>query len=136
VGAGRLQTAGADAYATSKQCILAAAFAFARETPRLHFNAVEPGITPGTGLGREANAVLRFLFGQVLTLFPPFREYRSTPERAARVITNVLTNESGESGVYYDEKGRPMPGSSRARDVKFQDRVVTETRSLLSANPG
>jgi NAD(P)-dependent dehydrogenase (short-subunit alcohol dehydrogenase family) len=127
---------GADAYATSKQCILAAAFAFARETPRLHFNAVEPGITPGTGLGREANAVLRFLFGQVLTLSPPFREYRSSPERAARVITNVLAGESGESGVYYDEKGRPMPGSSRVRDVKFQDRVVTETRSLLSAIPG
>jgi NAD(P)-dependent dehydrogenase (short-subunit alcohol dehydrogenase family) len=34
---------GADAYATSKQCTLAAALAFARETPRLRFNAVEPG---------------------------------------------------------------------------------------------
>ena len=34
---------GADAYATSKQCTLATALAFARETPRLHFNAVEPG---------------------------------------------------------------------------------------------
>jgi hypothetical protein len=52
------------------------------------------------------------------------------------VITNVLTDESGASGVYYDEKGRPMPGSSRVRDVEFQDRVVTETRSLLSAIPG
>ena len=34
---------GFDAYATSKQAILAAAMAFARENPRLHFNAVEPG---------------------------------------------------------------------------------------------
>jgi NAD(P)-dependent dehydrogenase (short-subunit alcohol dehydrogenase family) len=41
---------GADAYATSKQSILAAAMAFARETPRLHFNAVEPGVNPTTGL--------------------------------------------------------------------------------------
>jgi len=31
---------GADAYATSKQCVLAAAMAFARETPRLRFNAI------------------------------------------------------------------------------------------------
>jgi len=30
---------GADAYATSKQCTLAAAMEFARETPRLRFNA-------------------------------------------------------------------------------------------------
>jgi NAD(P)-dependent dehydrogenase (short-subunit alcohol dehydrogenase family) len=40
---------GFDAYATSKQAILAAAMAFARETPRLHFNAVEPGVNPRCG---------------------------------------------------------------------------------------
>jgi NAD(P)-dependent dehydrogenase (short-subunit alcohol dehydrogenase family) len=43
---------GYDAYATSKQAIFAAAMAFARETPRLHFNAIEPGLNPTTGLGR------------------------------------------------------------------------------------
>ncbi|WP_204048558.1 hypothetical protein [Microbispora siamensis] len=43
--------AGFDAYATSKQCNLATVLAFARETPRLRFNAVEPGFNPGTGLG-------------------------------------------------------------------------------------
>jgi NAD(P)-dependent dehydrogenase (short-subunit alcohol dehydrogenase family) len=46
---------GGDAYATSKQCNIATAMAFARETPRLHFNAFEPGFNPGTGLAREAN---------------------------------------------------------------------------------
>jgi hypothetical protein len=55
---------GADAYATSKQCSVATAMAFARENPRLRFNAAEPGIDPGTGLGREANIVLRFLFAK------------------------------------------------------------------------
>jgi NAD(P)-dependent dehydrogenase (short-subunit alcohol dehydrogenase family) len=55
---------GADAYATSKQCVLAAAMAFARETPRLHFNAIEPGITPGTGLSRDAN------IGSALPVWP------------------------------------------------------------------
>jgi NAD(P)-dependent dehydrogenase (short-subunit alcohol dehydrogenase family) len=126
---------GADAYATSKQCCLATALAFARETPRLRFNAVEPGITPGTGLGREANIALRFLFAQILTLFPPFAQYRSTPSRAARVITKILTDESPKTGVYYDEKGERMLGSNLVRDPKFQDRVVSETRALLATVP-
>ena len=53
---------GFDAYATSKQAILAAAMAFARETPRLHFNAVEPGLNPTTGLGGgDVGAFVRFL---------------------------------------------------------------------------
>ncbi len=125
---------GADAYATSKQCILAATMAFARENRRLHFNAVEPGITPGTGLGNDANVVLRFLFGQVLTLMPPFSRYRSTPQRAARVITQIVTDESGKSGLYFDENGQPMLGSTLVRDHRYQDRVVAETRALLAAN--
>ncbi len=53
--------AGYDAYATTKQCELAAALELARETPRVHINAVEPGFSPGTGLGRDANAVVRFV---------------------------------------------------------------------------
>ena len=126
---------GADAYATSKQCLFAAALVFAREIPGLRFNSVEPGITPATGLARDANIVLRFLFGQVLTLLPPFSKYRSTPERAARVIAKILMDESGKSGVYYDEKGHPMLGSEQVRDLKFQDRVVAETRALLASAP-
>jgi NAD(P)-dependent dehydrogenase (short-subunit alcohol dehydrogenase family) len=126
--------AGADAYATSKQCNLATVLAFARETPRLRFIAVEPGFSPGTGLGRDANVVLRVLSKYVLSLLAPFIKYWSTPARAARVITNAVLNESGSTGVYYDEKGRPMLGSTLVRDPEFQDRVVAETRALLSTS--
>ena len=125
---------GMDAYATSKQCSLAATLALARETPRLRFNAVEPGINPSTGLGAP-NAFLRFLFGQIITRLPPFGRYRSTPQRAARVITNILTDGSVGTGVYFDENGKPMRGSALAHDPKFEDRVVAETRALLSAAP-
>jgi NAD(P)-dependent dehydrogenase (short-subunit alcohol dehydrogenase family) len=123
---------GLDAYATSKQCNLATVLAFARETPRLRFNAVEPGFSPATGLSRDANALLRALGKYVLSPLAPFIKYWSTPARAGKVITNVLLNESGETGVYYDEEGRPMLGSTLARDPQFQDRVVAETRALLS----
>ncbi len=127
---------GMDAYATSKQCTLATTLAFARETPRLHFNAVEPGVTPATGLARDGGAAARFLAKYLLPLLVPllmpFIKILSTPKRAARVITRILTDTSGKTGVYYDEGGQPMVGSARARDPQFQDRVVAETRALLA----
>src|ERR1700677_1991494 len=63
---------GADASATSKQCNLATVMVFARETPRLHFNAVEPGVNLTTGLGqRDANAFVRFLSKYIISLLVP-----------------------------------------------------------------
>ncbi len=123
---------GIDAYATSKQCILAAAMFLARENTRLHFNAVEPGITRGTSLGGEStNAAVRFIFDQLMSIIPPFSRYSSTPEKSAKVIAKVLVDETGQTGVYFDEKGRPMQGSDLSRDPAFQSRVVAETRALL-----
>jgi NAD(P)-dependent dehydrogenase (short-subunit alcohol dehydrogenase family) len=126
---------GFDAYATSKQCNLATVLAFARETPRLLFNAVEPGFSPGTGLSRDANVFLRFLAKYVLSPLAPFIRYWSTPARAAKVITNAVLNEAGVTGVYYDERGKPMLGSTLVREPEFQDRVVAQTRALLSTVP-
>ncbi len=123
---------GRDAYATSKQCTLAAALEFARENPRLHINAVEPGFTPNTSLGRGANAFVRFILQHILPLFAPYIKYWSTPNQAARVITKVLMNESGATGVYYDDEGNPMLSSQRVRDPTFTARVVSETRTLLA----
>lgn len=129
---------GFDAYATSKQAILAAALAFARETPRLRVNAIEPGLNPSTGLGgADAGALVRsiqrFVVPLLVPLLMPFVKILSTPKRAARVITKVLTDESGATGVYYDERGEPMAGSVQVRDPDFQDRVVAETRALLAS---
>jgi hypothetical protein len=125
-----------DAYATSKQAILAAAMVFARETPRLHFDAVEPGFTPATGLGRDSGAfvvfVSKYVIPLLVPLLMPFMKFLSTPKRAAHMITKILTDASAQTGVYYDEGGKPMQGSATVRDAKFQDRVVAETRALLS----
>jgi NAD(P)-dependent dehydrogenase (short-subunit alcohol dehydrogenase family) len=131
---------GADAYATSKQCNLAAVMVFSRETPRLHFKAVEPGVNVTTNLGvRDASASVRFLAKFILPLFVPllmpFIKVLSTPKRAAKVIAKILTDESDKTGVYYDEHGQPMLGSELVRDSKFAERVVAETRALLSTVP-
>jgi NAD(P)-dependent dehydrogenase (short-subunit alcohol dehydrogenase family) len=128
---------GADSYATSKQCTLAAALAFARETPRLRINAVEPGVNINTGLGgRDANTFAsRFIIPLLVAMLRPFMKFLSTPQRAGRVITKVLLNEPDRTGIYYDESGRPMQGSALVRDPEFQDRVVAETRALLASVP-
>lgn len=123
---------GIDAYATSKQALLASALAFAREIPRLHINAIEPGITRGTGLGSESvNKIVHFIFGHLMAIIPPFSRYSSTPEKSARTIVKILTDTSGKTGIYFDEKGVPMQGSILVRDTNFQDKVVAETRALL-----
>jgi NAD(P)-dependent dehydrogenase (short-subunit alcohol dehydrogenase family) len=131
---------GRDAYATSKQAIFAAAMAFARETPRLRFNAIEPGVTPNTGLGGDdvgafVHFVQKFIAPLLVPLLMPFIKFLSTPKRAARVITKILIDAAGQTGVYYGERGQQMQGSALVRDPAFQDRVVAETRALLSTVP-
>ena len=126
---------GADAYATSKQCNLAAVMVFARETPRLRFNALEPGFIPNTGLGRGGSVFMHVLLNYILPLLATFMKYWSNPKRAARVATKVLMNASSQTGIYYDDGGHPAQGSARVRDPEFQNRVVAETRALLSTVP-
>jgi NAD(P)-dependent dehydrogenase (short-subunit alcohol dehydrogenase family) len=123
---------GGDAYATSKQGNLATVLTFARETPRLRFNAVEPGFSPGSDLGRDANLPLRLLSKYVLSPIAPMIKYWSNPRTAAKVITKVLTGPATGTGGYYDETGKPMRGSAQVHDPAFQDRYVAETRTLLA----
>lgn len=99
--------------------------------PRLRFNAVEPGFSPGTNLGRGSSVFLRLLAKYVLSPLAPFIRYWSTQKTAARVITRLLTDDSARTGVDYDERGRPMTGSTLVRDPEFSGRVVAETRALL-----
>lgn len=127
---------GFDAYATSKQAVLAAALALGRENHRLRFNAIEPGINISTGLSRNAPPFVRFIAGYVapilVPLFMPFVDSLNTPKKAAQVITRLLTDPSVKTGTYYDQRGNPKIPSIVAREPEFQDRVVAETRALLA----
>ena len=132
---------GFDAYATTKQAILVAALAFARENPRLHINAIEPGFNPSTGLGAgDANTLTRFtqkfIMPLLVPLLMPFIKILSTSKRAGHEITTLLVDTSGHTGMYYNERGRPMQGSALVHDQKFQDRVVAETRALIATHSG
>lgn len=120
-----------DAYATSKQGNLAAVFSLAREFPQLRFRGVEPGVIPGSDLSRDAGRVIGAIskaLAPVLSLMPHY----STPKRAARVITTILTDPSAATGVYYDENGKPMKASQQVSDPAFSDRYIAESRALLA----
>jgi hypothetical protein len=60
----------------------------------------------------------------------------STSKRAARVLTEILIDESGQTGIYYDAKGNPMAGSALVSDPEFDAHVVAETRTLLATVAG
>jgi NAD(P)-dependent dehydrogenase (short-subunit alcohol dehydrogenase family) len=126
---------GYDAYATSKQGNLAAVFTLALENPQLRINAVEPGFNPGTGLGRDAAPALQFIAKYVMQPLGPLIPYWSTPKRGGQLIAKVLTSTSGETGVYYDENGKPMQASKQVSDPTFSNRYIAETRELLASIP-
>jgi NAD(P)-dependent dehydrogenase (short-subunit alcohol dehydrogenase family) len=123
-----------NAYATSKQGGLAAVFSLAREFPKLHFRAIEPGVTPGTNLGRDMSPALR-LVGNAIQPFARFMPYFSTPKVAGKMIAGVVTDAADATGVYYDEKGHPMKASKQVSDPQFADRYIAETRALLATLP-
>jgi hypothetical protein len=121
------------------QAAIATALALSRETPRLHINAVEPGFNPATGLGgADSGAVVRFIQRFVVPLLVPlfmqFMKILTTSKRAGRVLSGLLMDTSGRTGVYLDEGGKPMRGSPQLHDPKFQERVVAETRAFLKAH--
>jgi NAD(P)-dependent dehydrogenase (short-subunit alcohol dehydrogenase family) len=126
---------GGDSYATSKQCSLVTALELARETPRLHINALEPGFIPNTDLFREASGAVRFVAHHILPMFAPYLKYWSTKKRAGQVATQILIDKSAKRGLYFNENGLPMRGSKLAHDPKFAKRVVSETRALLAQVP-
>ena len=95
---------GADAYATSKQCNLATVMTFARETPRLRFNAVEPSVNLTTGLARCQR--LRALSVEI---------HHSAARAAAHALHEVLEH----------------PEASRTRDHQRPDRYIRIDLCLL-----
>lgn len=127
---------GMDAYATSKQCNTAAALGFAREYPRLNIMAMEPGIMFNTGLHNSMSMPMVMLGKVLVPILALFVKVLSTPKRAARIVTRVLTSTEHRSGTYFDESGEPMRGSTLVHDEHFQDRVLQETRAYLRTAKG
>ncbi len=132
--AGGAKRTGYNAYATSKQVALVNALELAEENPRLYVNAVEPGFSPTTGLGREAPAVLRWVARHVFGIIAPLIKGSTTVNKASSLLTRLLLNQAKKTGVYFDEKGESLQPSEQVRDTLFRQRVLQETRAFLAAH--
>ncbi len=128
------RTAGVRRYATTKLLAVATAAALAREHSAACVTAFDPGLMPGTGLAREYPAVVRVLWSTVL---PALRvlPFASSPAASGRALAALLCDEPSPaaSGDLVDHRLRRIPASERARDPAYQDRVLRESRALLTA---
>ena len=128
------KNAGFDAYATSKQALLAYVFALAEQNPNFKINALEPGVTLGTNLGmEEQNAAVKFIARRIFPFVAPIAanfKYMSTPKKAGKLIAH-LADEINVSGKYFDEKGNEMKSSKLLHDRNFCQKVATETHEFL-----
>ncbi|KAG8529147.1 uncharacterized protein KY384_005782 [Bacidia gigantensis] len=74
-------------------------------------NSFDPGLMPGTGLGREYRGLIRFMWDNVLPrMLPPLRLLVSSnifsPEESGQNLTRLAVGNDvkGISGVYYEGK--------------------------------
>ena len=92
--------------------------------------------TPGTALGRDANAFVRFLSEIRFSRCSLLSSSTGAPQSKPRAcITKALVNNRATPASTTTTQGHPMLGSRLVRDPKFTARVVAETRALLAPVP-
>ena len=88
-------------------------------------------MNPASNLGSDVPPALHVSHGTVAGVVAPPALHDA--KRAAKIIVRIVTDPSDASGVYYDENGRPMSGSTQIQDPAYADRYVTESRDLLAS---
>jgi NAD(P)-dependent dehydrogenase (short-subunit alcohol dehydrogenase family) len=111
-------------YTTSKLANIYFTHALAHRVPsRVTANAFDPGLTPGTGLTREAPAPIRFIAKYILPRAIPLlrRSYKNsnihTIEESGHSMARLLTDPTlaGTTGKYFQEQ-REVRSSSESYD--------------------
>lgn len=130
-GGGDGRAAGLRRYTTSKLLAVATTAALAREHPDVHVTCLDPGLMPGTGLGRGLPAPVRAL-ARVLAPAVAALPFASTPAASGRALAALLCDPPRHpSGTCVDHRLRPVVPSVRARDRAYQDAVLRDSRALL-----
>lgn len=123
---------GRQRYATSKLCNVMWTYAMHRRLEKIPgkkwtVNAFDPGLMPGTGLAREASAILRFLWHNVLPrtiwllrLLVSPNIYLPKDSGASLARLAVGEDVEGVSGKYYEGQ-KPISSSKDSQMVEKQE---------------
>ncbi|MGL5910722.1 MAG: hypothetical protein ACRCZP_12015, partial [Phycicoccus sp.] len=130
---GRARGLGMRRYVTTKLLMTAAAFGLADEHPDVHVSAYNPGVMPGTGLGRHHPPLFRAAWGvasRAMVALP----FASTTTRSAHSLAHLACDlpAPAPSGSYIDVRLRPRPAAVLASDAGFQRVVLDDSRTLIA----
>ncbi|KAJ6447300.1 dehydrogenase reductase protein [Purpureocillium lavendulum] len=135
---------GRQRYASSKLANVLWAYALDRRLAQkkpersVTVTAFDPGLMPGTGLAREANGVVRFLWLRVLPNMLPLLRLALTPNihtpaESGSALARLAVGEEvdGVSGKYYEGKTE-IQSSKDSYDVTKQDDLWRWTTAYLA----
>jgi NAD(P)-dependent dehydrogenase (short-subunit alcohol dehydrogenase family) len=120
---------GQQRYSTSKLLNVLFGYALVRRTTpaQMTVNSFDPGLMPGTGLAREFNPVMRFIWYSILPRIIPllrvllFENIHTPEESGANLAWVALGKETeGKTGLYFEGK-KPIPSSVDSQNVEYQD---------------
>ena len=137
---------GRQRYSTSKLCNVLWTYALDRHIreQRKHWkvNAFDPGLMPGTGLARDAGAVGRFLWYNVLPkIIPAVRVLVRSPnvhtmKESGKNLAAVAVGEAGTVSAKYFEGRKQIPSSTVSHEVEKQDNLWNWTVKEVSEGKG
>jgi NAD(P)-dependent dehydrogenase (short-subunit alcohol dehydrogenase family) len=127
------QGKGRRAYATSKLAVIYLVHALARRLPEgVDIYTHNPGLVPGTGLARDANALGRFVFRSVLPLLRA-TPFATDPKTAGDLLAAAVAGpRPGESGSYID-RGTVTSSSRESYDETRSEALLRDLAELARA---
>jgi hypothetical protein len=125
---------GRQRYTNSKLCNVLWTYALARRLEKLPAGkkwtvaALDPGLMPGTGLAREYNAFLRFVWKRILPLTIPLLRILvhhnvHRPQESGASLAWIALNpeKEGASGVYYEARKQIKSSVDSYDEAKQED---------------
>jgi NAD(P)-dependent dehydrogenase (short-subunit alcohol dehydrogenase family) len=131
-------------YTTSKLANIYFTYALARRLPpEITVNAFDPGLSPGTGLTRNAPAPIRFMAKHVLPRAIPLlrRMYKNsnvhTVEESGGSMARMLTDPAlaGTTGKYFQER-QEVTSSPESYDEERATELWHKSEVLTGLSPG
>ncbi len=144
------QQVGAERYSTSKLCNLLFAYELIRQLEKqgrtdLTVNAYDPGLMPGSGLARQAPALVQWAWRNVLPvlrLFPGVGSVQTSGPLLAQLVSDPVF--ASQTGKYYyfrranDRREKPSSPESydlaKARDLWETSERLIQEKSVVAVS--